>query len=48
MEWVRDFYSTTGSWWGKAGATITERDHRRVGLLREHTDATSCTAVDTW
>jgi SAM-dependent methyltransferase len=34
MEWVRDFYSTTGEWWGAAEARITDRDHRRVDLLR--------------
>lgn len=36
MDWIRDFYSTTGRWWGKADARITERDHHRVRLLREH------------
>jgi SAM-dependent methyltransferase len=36
MDWVRDFYSRTGAWWGKAEARITERDHRRVRLLREY------------
>ncbi|MEO3808021.1 class I SAM-dependent methyltransferase [Sphaerisporangium sp. B11E5] len=36
MDWVRDFYSTTGAWWGKAETKVTERDHRRVRLLREH------------
>nr|WP_042191360.1 class I SAM-dependent methyltransferase [Kibdelosporangium sp. MJ126-NF4]CEL20027.1 N-methyl-transferase-related protein [Kibdelosporangium sp. MJ126-NF4]CTQ97250.1 N-methyl-transferase-related protein [Kibdelosporangium sp. MJ126-NF4] len=36
MEWVREFYSRTGSWWAKADARITERDLRRVRLLSEH------------
>jgi SAM-dependent methyltransferase len=36
MHWVKDFYSKTGTWWGKADARITDRDHRRVGLLHEH------------
>jgi SAM-dependent methyltransferase len=36
MDWVRDFYSATGRWWGKAEAKIRERDHRRVELLHEH------------
>jgi SAM-dependent methyltransferase len=35
MDWVPDFYSTTGSWWGKAEAAITEQDRRRVRLLQE-------------
>ncbi|MCM6774253.1 class I SAM-dependent methyltransferase [Nocardia sp. CDC159] len=35
MEWVREFYSTTGVWWGKADARVGERDLRRVRLLRE-------------
>lgn len=36
MDWVREFYSQTGSWWARADARITERDHRRVRLLRDH------------
>lgn len=36
MEWVREFYSRSGSWWGGAEARLTERDHRRVDLLRAH------------
>ncbi|WP_433323217.1 class I SAM-dependent methyltransferase [Spirillospora sp. CA-294931] len=36
MDWVRDFYSRTGAWWEKADARITDRDLRRVRLLREH------------
>lgn len=36
MDWVKDFYSKTGTWWGKAEARITDRDHRRVALLHEH------------
>ena len=36
MDWVRDFYSTTGRWWGAAEGRITERDHRRVEELHEH------------
>lgn len=36
MDWVREFYSRSGSWWGKAEARITDRDRRRVNLLREH------------
>jgi SAM-dependent methyltransferase len=33
MDWVRDFYSTTGRWWGPAEARITDQDRRRVALL---------------
>ncbi|MGW4247136.1 class I SAM-dependent methyltransferase [Nocardia sp. NPDC004722] len=36
MEWVREFYSRSGSWWGEAEARLTDRDHRRVDLLRAH------------
>ncbi|ALG14872.1 methyltransferase type 11 [Kibdelosporangium phytohabitans] len=36
MDWVREFYSKTGSWWARADARVTDRDHRRVRLLREH------------
>lgn len=36
MSWVREFYSRSGSWWGKAEARVTDRDHRRVNLLRRY------------
>ncbi|WP_225728638.1 MULTISPECIES: bifunctional 2-polyprenyl-6-hydroxyphenol methylase/3-demethylubiquinol 3-O-methyltransferase UbiG [unclassified Nocardia] len=36
MDWVREFYSTTGDWWAEADARITDRDLRRVRLLREY------------
>ncbi|MEV6391674.1 class I SAM-dependent methyltransferase [Nocardia xishanensis] len=36
MDWVREFYSRSGSWWGRAEARVTDRDRRRVNLLREH------------
>ncbi|MEE6259023.1 class I SAM-dependent methyltransferase [Plantactinospora sonchi] len=36
MDWVRDFYSTTGGWWGAAEARITDRDRRRVALIHAH------------
>ncbi|MCO1578990.1 class I SAM-dependent methyltransferase [Crossiella sp. SN42] len=36
MDWVRDFYSRTGAWWAEADAQVTERDQRRVRLLRAH------------
>jgi SAM-dependent methyltransferase len=36
MDWVRDLYSATGRWWGRAEGRITERDHRRVEVLHEH------------
>jgi SAM-dependent methyltransferase len=37
MDWVRDFYSTTGRWWGPAESRITDRDHRRVAELHQQT-----------
>ncbi|MGO1056993.1 class I SAM-dependent methyltransferase [Crossiella sp. CA198] len=36
MDWVRDFYSRTGAWWAAADARVSERDERRVALLRAH------------
>jgi SAM-dependent methyltransferase len=33
VDWARDFYSRSGSWWGKAEARVTERDDGRVALL---------------
>lgn len=36
MEWIPEFYSRTGEWWGKAESEITERDLRRVRLLRQY------------
>jgi hypothetical protein len=36
MDWVQEFYSRSGSWWGKAEAHVTDRDWQRVDLLREH------------
>ena len=36
MDWVKDFYSRTGTWWGPAEARVTDRDHRRVARLHEH------------
>lgn len=36
MDWVKGFYSRTGVWWGRAESAVTERDHRRVDLIREH------------
>lgn len=35
MDWMDNFYSTTGKWWGPAEWAITERDHERVRLLRK-------------
>jgi SAM-dependent methyltransferase len=34
MDWENKFYSTTGKWWGPAEAQITDRDQRRVTLLK--------------
>ncbi|GAB3979324.1 class I SAM-dependent methyltransferase [Plantactinospora veratri] len=36
MEWVRDFYTQTGRWWGEAEGRVRERDHRRVSLLHRY------------
>ncbi|GIE97533.1 class I SAM-dependent methyltransferase [Paractinoplanes rishiriensis] len=36
MDWVKGFYSRTGSWWGRAESRGTERDQRRVALLHEY------------
>lgn len=36
MDWVHEFYSRTGHWWAGGDAKITDRDLRRVRLLREH------------
>jgi SAM-dependent methyltransferase len=33
VDWVQEFYSQTGRWWGPAEATVGERDLRRVRLL---------------
>ena len=30
VDWAREFYSTTGAWWGPAEATITGKDHARA------------------
>ena len=39
MEWVEDFYSRTGKWWGPVESRVSERDHHRVSLLHQHTGA---------
>jgi SAM-dependent methyltransferase len=39
VDWVKDFYSRTGTWWGRAESQGTERDQRRVALLHEHAGA---------
>ncbi|MDQ0371108.1 hypothetical protein [Catenuloplanes indicus] len=36
---MEDFYSRTGVWWAGGMARVTERDHRRVRLLRAHAGA---------
>lgn len=35
MNWMDNFYSTTGKWWGPAESAITDRDHDRVKLLQK-------------
>ena len=39
MEWVPEFYSRTGAWWGPAEARVTDEDHRRVAALHRHAGA---------
>jgi SAM-dependent methyltransferase len=34
MDWVRDFYSRTGAWWGGAEAVVTDEDHTRAARLQ--------------
>lgn len=36
VNWVKDFYSRTGTWWGPAEARITDRDHHRVAQIATH------------
>ena len=33
VEWVRDFYSVTGRWWGRAESPVAQVDHDRVAVL---------------
>lgn len=33
MDWIKEFYSTTGTWWGPAESQITERDYQRLHIL---------------
>jgi SAM-dependent methyltransferase len=39
MDWVKDFYSRTGSWWGPVEAEVTERDQKRLSLIDRHANA---------
>ena len=34
MDWIKKFYSTTGTWWGPAEVKVTERDHERLNILK--------------
>jgi SAM-dependent methyltransferase len=34
MEWVEDFYSRTGHWWGEAESGVGDRDRDRVERVR--------------
>src|SRR5689334_19767552 len=36
MDWVKDFYSRTGTWWGPAESKTSERDHPRVAKVHAH------------
>ncbi|MGI8417733.1 MAG: class I SAM-dependent methyltransferase [Nakamurella sp.] len=46
MDWIPEFYSTTGEWWGEAESGITERDLRRVRLVRQYGGAGSLRVLD--
>lgn len=46
VDWVRDFYSTTGRWWGDAEATITDRDHGRAAALARHAGTEAHTVLE--
>jgi SAM-dependent methyltransferase len=35
MDWVRDFYSTTGRWWGPAISGVGDRERGRAELLAQ-------------
>lgn len=34
MDWIYNFYSKTGQWWGPAEHKITERDYERVKTIK--------------
>lgn len=34
-DWVEDFYSRTGRWWGPAESAVGERDRSRIDLVRQ-------------
>lgn len=46
VDWVRDFYSRTGRWWGVAEAKITDRDHHRVAVLARHGGPDATTVLE--
>lgn len=33
MDWINEFYSTTGTWWGPAESGVTDRDQRRLATM---------------
>jgi SAM-dependent methyltransferase len=35
VDWTKDFYSKTGTWWGPAEAKITESDKRRTEIVKK-------------
>ncbi|MEV6635422.1 class I SAM-dependent methyltransferase [Actinoplanes sp. NPDC051470] len=37
MDWVEEFYSRTGAWWGGAEAVVSDDDRERAGRIRAHT-----------
>lgn len=46
MEWVPDFYSKTGTWWGPAEAKVTDRDRRRVDLVEQFAGPGPCRLLE--
>lgn len=46
MDWVKNFYSRTGQWWGPANNTIDERDRRRAEMARSIVGAESGTMLE--
>jgi SAM-dependent methyltransferase len=46
VEWVRDFYTRTGTWWGPAEAKITDRDLRRVDVVERFAGPAPCRILE--
>jgi SAM-dependent methyltransferase len=46
VSWVKDFYSETGRWWGRAESQITDQDDHRVDSLQRLTGRRSGSVLD--